>query len=205
VEGTDARATISVAAPAHNEADALPELHRRLSEAMQKLELDWELVIADDGSTDGTRDLLRKMTANDPRVRAILLSRNFGHTPAYMAALEQSSGKWTVLMDSDLQDEPEVIEEMLARAKEGNDIVYAVKKNRPEGPLMRAAFRLYYVLAGRISDVEADTHLADDSVVRCPDRRLTPDGDPQRIRLTSKVAWFFELMVQSIFGRKMVA
>jgi len=110
VENTEIRTSVSVAAPAHNEVDALPELHRRLAATMQNVNLDWELVIADDGSTDGTRDLLRELVAADPnRVRAVFLSRNFGHTPAYMAALAQSSGKWTVLMDADLQDEPEVI------------------------------------------------------------------------------------------------
>ncbi len=121
---------------------------------MTPLGLDWELVVADDGSTDGTREHLRELAARDPRVRAVFLSRNFGHTPAYMAALEHSSGTWTVLMDSDLQDEPEVIAEMLAAAEQGADVVYAVKEKRPEGWLLRAAFGLYYRLAGRVSDVE---------------------------------------------------
>jgi dolichol-phosphate mannosyltransferase len=182
VENTEIRTSVSVAAPAHNEVDALPELHRRLAETMQKVNIDWELVIADDGSTDGTRELLRQLVAGDPnRVRAVFLSRNFGHTPAYMAALAQSSGKWTVLMDADLQDEPEVIPRMIEKAEEGYDVVYAVKKKRPESAFMRFAFSTYYRVAGRFSSVDQPpgagpfclmSHRAVTAVLAMPERSL---------------------------------
>ncbi len=154
VEGTDARAFISVAAPARDEVEALPELHRRLEAAMSELGVSWELVVADDGSTDGTREYLRELAARDPRVKAVFLSRNFGHTPAYMAALEQTSGQWTVVMDSDLQDEPEVIPRLLAKAQEGFEVVYAIKAKRHDPLPMRIAFATYYRLAGRFSTVD---------------------------------------------------
>jgi len=154
VDNTEIRAPISVATPAHNEVEALPELHRRLAATMEQLGIDWELVVADDGSTDGSREYLRQLTAAEPRVRAVFLSRNFGHTPAYMAALAHSSGQWTVVMDADLQDEPEVIPRLLARAQEGYDVVYAVKETRPERAPMRWAFAAYYRLAGRFSNVD---------------------------------------------------
>ena len=144
---------ISVATPAHNEVDALPELHRRLESVMAELGASWELVVADDGSTDGTRDYLRELASRDPRVKVVLLSRNFGHTPAYLASLAQTTGEWTVLMDSDLQDEPEVIPRMLEVSKQGNEVVYAIKEKRPEGFLMRTAFSFYYWVAGRLSTV----------------------------------------------------
>lgn len=144
---------ITVCVPTYNEVRALPELHRRLSAALDGLDPNWELVIADDGSDDGTRELIRRLTAEFPRVRGVLLSRNFGHTPAYLAALAQGSGEWTVLMDADLQDRPEEIPRLLARAREGYDVVYAIKEKRPEGRLMRLAFWGYYRLAGRVSDV----------------------------------------------------
>jgi polyisoprenyl-phosphate glycosyltransferase len=150
---------VSIAAPAHNEADTLPELHRRLESVMAELGLSWELVIADDGSTDGTREYLRELTSRDPRVKALLLSRNFGHTPAYLAAMRHTTGTWTVLMDSDLQDEPEVIPRMLELAKQDdNEVVYAIKEKRPEGFLMRSAFSFYYWLAGRLSTVHQPRH-----------------------------------------------
>lgn len=118
----------------------------------------WEWVVIDDGSTDGTRELLKELAAKDQRVKVVLLSRNFGHTPAYLASLEHATGQWVVLMDSDLQDEPEVVPRMLERAEAGHDVVYAVKEKRPEGPLWRAAFSLYYRLAGRMSEVDQPRH-----------------------------------------------
>jgi dolichol-phosphate mannosyltransferase len=121
---------------------------------MEEAGIEWELVVADDGSTDGTREILRELAKRDPRVRALFLSRNFGHTPAYMAALEQTSGEWSVVMDSDLQDEPEVIPRMLDEARAGYDVVYAVKTKRQEAAWLRVAFNAYYRIAGRLSDVE---------------------------------------------------
>ncbi len=144
---------ITVCVPTYNEVRALPELHRRLSSVLDPIDPGWELVIADDGSDDGTRELIRQMTAEFPRVRGVLLSRNFGHTPAYLAALAHGAGEWTVLMDADLQDRPEEIPRLLERAREGFDVVYAIKEKRPEGRLMRLAFWSYYRLAGRVSDV----------------------------------------------------
>jgi dolichol-phosphate mannosyltransferase len=154
----DPRVDLSIAAPARNEIEALPELRRRLGEVLDPLDLEWELVIADDGSTDGTREWLRAQGEHDPHLRAVLLSRNFGHTPGYLAALEHASGRYTVLMDSDLQDEPELIPAMLDKASEGFDVVYAIKARRHEGFLMRTAFSLYYRLAGRISTVPQPSH-----------------------------------------------
>jgi dolichol-phosphate mannosyltransferase len=150
--------SISVAVPVYNETEALPELYERLRRTLDALTGDWELVVADDGSTDGTRTILRDLAARDPRVRAVMLSRNFGHTPAYLAALDHTRGEWTVLMDGDLQDEPEMIPRMLQAAREGFEVVYAIKTKRKEGPLMRAAFSLYYRVAARVSTVPQPAH-----------------------------------------------
>jgi polyisoprenyl-phosphate glycosyltransferase len=159
------RCFISVAIPVYNEIEALPDLHRRLERVLSELTESWEIVIADDGSAAETRDYLRELAARDTRVRVVLLSRNFGHTPAYMAALEHCSGEWTVVMDGDLQDEPEVIPRMLAAAQEGADVVYAIKAKRPEGILMRSAFSLYYRLAKRFSKVEQPAHAGPFSLI----------------------------------------
>src|SRR4051812_8549858 len=109
----DPRAYVSVVVPCHNELETLPELHRRLAETLNGLGVSWELIVVDDGSADGTRDLLRGLAQRDPSVRAILLSRNFGLAHAHIAGLRNSSGTWTVVMDADLQDEPEVIPDLL--------------------------------------------------------------------------------------------
>jgi glycosyltransferase involved in cell wall biosynthesis len=149
----DPRSHISVVVPCHNELETLPELHRRLGETLDSRDLDWELVVVDDGSTDGTRDLLRGLAARDPRVRAVLLSRNFGLARAHVAGLRHSSGTWTVVMDADLQDEPEVIPQMLELAEEGHDVVYAVRSTRGEGRMMRFATAAFYRIMSRIAEV----------------------------------------------------
>lgn len=145
---------ISVAIPAYNEIEALPELYRRLRTTMSDLGVDWEIVVSDNCSTDGTREYLRDLAARDPRVRVLLMSRNFGHANAHQAILEHSSGDWTVLMDADLQDEPETIPQLLRKAEEGYDVVYAVRAKRPEGLPMRIATAAFYKLVGMISSVE---------------------------------------------------
>ncbi len=147
------RAEISVVVPCHNELDTLPELHRRIAETLDGIGVSWELVVVDDFSTDGTRDLLRGLAERDPRVRGVLLSRNFGLARAHIAALRHSSGTWTVVMDADLQDEPEAIPRMLELAREGHDVVYAVRSTRGEGPLMRFATSAFYRIMRRISEV----------------------------------------------------
>ena len=150
---TDVRAYVSVVVPCHNELENLPELHRRLEETLDAHNLDWELVIVDDFSTDGTRDLLRGLVQRDPRVRALMLSRNFGLAHAHTAGLRNSSGAWTVVMDADLQDEPEVIPRLLELAKQGHDVVYCVRATRGEGRLMRFATVAFYRIMSRISEV----------------------------------------------------
>jgi polyisoprenyl-phosphate glycosyltransferase len=147
------RADISVVVPAYNEIDTLPELHRRLAETLDALGRSWELVVVDDYSTDGTRDLLRGLAQRDPRVRAVLLSRNFGLARAHMAGLRHSSGTWTVVMDADLQDEPEVIPQLLELAEEGHDVAYCVRSSRGEGRLMRFATAAFYRIMSRIAEV----------------------------------------------------
>lgn len=149
---------VSVAVPVYNEVECLEELYQRLVATLDAAGIGFELVLADDGSTDGTRDLIRTLAGQDPRVKAVMLSRNFGHTPAYMAALEHTTGAWVVVMDGDLQDEPELIPRLLELARDGHDVVYAVKASRQEGRLMRAAFSAYYRLAGHVSSVPQPAH-----------------------------------------------
>jgi dolichol-phosphate mannosyltransferase len=147
------RTEVSVVVPCHNELETLPELHRRLAETLDGMGMSWELVIVDDFSADGTRDLARGLAQRDPRVRAVLLSRNFGLARAHVAGLRHSSGRWTVVMDGDLQDEPEVIPQMLELAKAGHDVVYCVRSSRGEGRLMRFATAAFYRIMSRVAEV----------------------------------------------------
>ncbi len=111
-----------------------------------------EIVMVDDGSSDGTSELLEEAAARDPRIVGILLSRNFGHQTAITAAMDHVSGDVIVIMDGDLQDPPEVIPQLLAKHAEGYDVVYAQRGQRQEGWYLRFCYWLFYRLVTMLSN-----------------------------------------------------
>src|SRR5919197_5757357 len=126
---------LSVVIPIYNEEATLPELHRRLTHVLSQNRqgLTYEIVFVNDGSTDGSIEILTKLHAEDPAIKVIDLSRNFGHQAAITAGLDYATGDAVICMDGDLQDPPEVIPIIIAKWKDGNDVVYAVRKARKEG------------------------------------------------------------------------
>ena len=136
---------LSVAIPVYNEEKVIPELLRRLRAVLDTLpEGPHEIVIVDDGSSDRTFDLLMAATAEDPRLIAISLSRNFGHQAALIAALDNVNGDAVVVMDGDLQDPPEAIPQLIREYQKGFDVVYAQRIGRKEGWLLRFCYYLFY-------------------------------------------------------------
>jgi glycosyltransferase involved in cell wall biosynthesis len=121
---------ISVVIPALNEEATLPALYRRLTGVLTRLQVSYELIVVDDGSTDRTPDLLCQLHGVDPRVKYVRLARNFGHQAALTAGLARASGQAVVVMDADLQDPPEVIPELVERWEQGYEVVYAVRRHR---------------------------------------------------------------------------
>src|SRR5829696_8501963 len=111
---------VSVVVPIFNEQENLPELRRRLAEALEKTGEEWEVVLVNDGSRDASRDMIRRYHQEDPRFKLVDLSRNFGHQPAVTAGIHHASGDCVILIDGDLQDPPEVIPEMVAKWQAGN-------------------------------------------------------------------------------------
>ena len=116
--------------PILNERETLEELYRRLKPVMEALDGPCEVVLVDDGSTDGSYELMAKLHERDPRVKALRLSRNFGHQIALSAGLDHAQGLAVIIMDGDLQDPPEVTLELADRWREGYDVVYAVRDER---------------------------------------------------------------------------
>ncbi|MBN1667418.1 MAG: glycosyltransferase family 2 protein, partial [Anaerolineales bacterium] len=162
---------ISIIAPIYNEYDNIPELYRRVKEVLEQTGEPWELVTVDDGSTDGSTQRLRELGQQDARVRPVIFARNFGHQLAVTAGLDYSRGEAVVIIDADLQDPPEVILEMLARWREGYEVVYAVRTEREgESWFKKFTASLFYRLIYRITDVDipldtGDFRLLDRKVV----------------------------------------
>src|SRR3712207_3404377 len=137
----------------YEEEGTAAEFCRRVRGALDGLE--YELVVVDDGSRDGTPAALAAEAAADDRVKVIALSRGFGHQAAMTAGLEHSRGDVVVMMDGDLQDPPELVLAMLDRWREGADVVYAVREERPgETAFKRTSARWFYRLFRRMSGIE---------------------------------------------------
>jgi polyisoprenyl-phosphate glycosyltransferase len=161
----------SIIAPIYNELANLSELHRRVSEVMDQTGETWELILVDDGSSDGSSETIQQLAQQDERVKPVIFARNFGHQIAVTAGLDYSLGKAVVIIDADLQDPPEVILEMIAKWREGNDVVYAIRSER-EGESWFKLFTasLFYRMIYRITDVKipldtGDFRLLDRQVV----------------------------------------
>lgn len=123
---------LSVIVPVYRSEDILPETHRRLSETLRGFgpELEHEIIFVNDGSPDRALEVLRRIAASDPRVRVISLSRNFGHQVAITAGLDEARGDAAVIIDDDLQDPPEAIRDMVAKWREGYQVVHGVRSER---------------------------------------------------------------------------
>jgi glycosyltransferase involved in cell wall biosynthesis len=158
---------LSVVAPVYNEEELVEAFVRRACAAVA--DYSFELVLVNDGSSDRTPELLDRLAEQDPRIRVIHLSRNFGHQAALTAGLEHAVGDVVAMIDADLQDPPELIPTMVARWEEGADVVYAVRKQR-EG---ETAFKLataswFYKLFDRLAQVDLEPNSGD---FRLLDRR----------------------------------
>ncbi len=181
---------ISVAAPLYNEEETLPELVRRVGTVLDELPGGpHEILLVDDGSTDGTRSLLQEAVAADARVVGVLLSRNFGHQPAFSAALDHASGDVVVLLDGDLQDRPEEIPRFVMGYLEGYDVVYAKRERRKEPLWLRFSYWAYYRLLARMAKLALPLDAGDFSLLS---RRVVEEirRSPERHRyLRGLRAW----------------
>ncbi len=146
---------LSVVIPCFNEEEVIGETVKRLRAFCGGLvDLQVELIFVDDGSRDRTRELLRGYAAEDSRIRIVGFARNFGHQIAVTAGIDAARGDAVVLIDADLQDPPEVVHEMVAKWREGYDVVYGTRTDRPgESAFKLATARAFYRLLNRLSDV----------------------------------------------------
>jgi len=164
-----ARARLSAVIPCYNEAAVLPLLEPRVIAALDATTPDWEIVFVDDGSVDGTYELLSQLHAREPRAKVIRLSRNFGHQTAVWAGLHYATGALVAVLDADLQDPPELLSQCVARWREGYDVIYAVRQKRKENVFKRAAYASFYRLFRLVADVHVPLDSGDFCVM---DRRV---------------------------------
>lgn len=151
---------LSAVVPVYNEEGSLGELHRRVSSVLESLDASYELILVDDGSRDRTPEIISGLCNSDARVRAVHLSRNFGHQAALAAGLQHASGRAVIVLDADLQDPPELIPELVVHWREGFQVVYAQRRKRErEGLLKRGAAFLFYRTLKKIThfEIPADT------------------------------------------------
>ena len=156
---------LSVVVPCFNEADVLTPLRNRLVPALEASGVTWEVIFVDDGSSDATYRLLSEMHKADPRLKAISLSRNFGHQVAISAGLVAAEGDYVAVMDADLQDPPELLVPALNLLEQGYDVVYAVRSKRKGNVFKRAAYRAFYRILGTLAEVEIPLDAGDFSVM----------------------------------------
>jgi dolichol-phosphate mannosyltransferase len=151
---------LSVVAPMYDEESTAEAFYERVCAALEGVP--FELVVVDDGSSDGTTAVLERLSRNDPRVRVVLLSRNFGHQTAITAGLDHARGDAVVMIDADLQDPPEVIPTLIERWRAGADVVYAVRELREgETRFKLTTARWFYQLMSKLSNIELQQDAGD--------------------------------------------
>ncbi len=164
------RPVYSIVAPVFNEVETLPHFYKRVIEVMEGVGEPFELILINDGSRDGSYSLMQDLHKRDPRVRVIDFSRNFGHQIAISAGLDYACGQAVIILDADLQDPPEVVPELIARWKNGAEVVYAQRarrKGETKFKLLTAA--AFYRLIARITSVDIPRDTGD---FRLLDRRV---------------------------------
>ena len=180
---------LSLVIPCFNEEEVLPRLFERVTAAADGLGCRWEVNCVDDGSTDGTWQLLAQQHQRDPRWRAASFARNFGHQTAVTAGLDISRGNVVAVLDADLQDPPEQLRSFLEKWAEGYDVVYAIRRKRKENALKRAGYWFFYRLMSKMVPFELPLDSGDFCVM---DRRVVDvlNAMPERARFVRGLrAW----------------
>jgi dolichol-phosphate mannosyltransferase len=178
--------TYSIVIPVFDEVESLPELYRRVKEVMETNGEPWELILVDDGSTDGSTQKIGEIARKDKHIRPVIFARNFGHQIAITAGWDYARGKAIVILDADLQDPPEVILDLAKKWKEGYEVVYAVRAEREgESWFKKLTASIFYRVIFHITDVKipldtGDFRLMDRKVVdvlkQMPERHRFPRG-----------------------------
>ena len=149
----------SIIIPVYNERETIRTLYERVKNVIDNFDDDAEVLIVDDGGSDGSFEELKEIHSKDPRFKILSFSRNFGHQVAISAGIEHATGDAVMIIDGDLQDPPEVLPQFIAKWREGYDVVYAIRTKRKENIFKRAAYAMFYRILNRLSylDIPLDS------------------------------------------------
>jgi dolichol-phosphate mannosyltransferase len=182
---------LSVIIPVYNEEENIPELYRRVTTVLEKISNNegyssdsYEIIMVNDGSTDGSWQLIKETHKKDSRLKGISFSRNFGHHAAMAAGLEQASGEINIIMDADLQAQPEDIPKAIAKIREGYNIVWAVSEKREDSFIVKVGAKIFYFLMNKIASIKIPknivficfSRLAADAMKSYKEKRCLPSG-----------------------------
>ncbi len=156
---------LGVVVPAYNESENLRTLTRALVDVLERASVDFEILFVDDGSTDDTARVIRALADEEPRVRGLLLTRNFGHQAAVSTGLRHARGRAIGVMDADMQDRPEDLLVLYEAVRGGADVAYAIRRTRQESWLLRLAYRSFYRLQNALSPTPMQMDAGDFSVM----------------------------------------
>lgn len=156
---------LAVIIPLYNEAAVIPELYRRLRAVLDQIGPDYEVVLVDDGSADETWNRIRQIAAEDAHFQGLRLSRNFGQHYAITAGLDHCDGDWIVIMDGDLQDQPEEIPRLLRKAEEGFDVVLARREHRSHSLFKRLSSRVFWRVFNYLTGMDYDERVGNFRII----------------------------------------
>ncbi len=153
---------ISVVVPVFNEEEVLEAMHQRLTKVLTGTDLSYEIIYVDDGSRDKSKEIIRPWCKEDGRVKLLSLSRNFGHQTAITCGMDYAAGEAIIIIDADLQDPPELIPELIAKWREGYEVVYARRKKRTgESFFKKISASFFYRFLNKMSDVDIPADVGD--------------------------------------------
>lgn len=182
--------TLSVVIPVYNEEMNIGKLYQRLQNSLKPLNIDWEVVYINDGSKDRSLLVLQGLAETEHHVKYIDFSRNFGHQLAITAGIEHARGEWIVIMDGDGQDPPELLPDLLSKAQEGFEVVYARRRKRDgENFLKKFTARLFYRLLARITNIEIPVDTGDFRIIHRKIQRILSKMPEQHKYIRGQISW----------------
>lgn len=181
---------ISVVIPIHNEEMNIGKLYQRLQTAMEQLELAYEIVFVNDGSSDNSMQIIKMLSVAYENVKYIDFSRNFGHQLAITAGIEHACGEYIVIMDGDGQDPPELIGDLYRKAQEGFEVVYAKRRTRKgESMIKKYTAKLFYRILSRITSIEIPVDTGDFRIIHRTIQKILKKMPEQHKYLRGQISW----------------